>query len=159
MNMNNVIHRPRAGATLWPMGVAMAYGAFAAAMIGFTIWTTGQREELVSKDYYAREVTHQTHIDAVARARPLPVRLNLTAAGLTLESPPGLASVSTNVVVSLYRPSSAALDRLLPSAFDPAGSRLIPLEPALAPGFWRASVRWNMNGQDYLTETTFYSGS
>jgi hypothetical protein len=159
MKIENAIHRPRAGATLWPLGVAMAYGTFAAAMIGFTIWSTGQREELVSRDYYAREVAHQTHMDAVARARPLPVRLSLVAGGLSLESPPGLASSATNVEVSLYRPSSAALDRLLPSAFDPTGTRMIPLEPALSPGFWRASVRWNMNGQEYLTETTFHSGS
>lgn len=148
---------PRAGATVWPIAVGLFYGTFAAAMIGFTIWSTGQKEELVSPDYYAREVAHQGHIDSVARARAIPATLALAPDGksLVVQSPAGLSSTAGEVRVSLYRPSSAALDRKLPAAFDPSGSLALPLDPPLASGHWRASLAWTLDNQTYLKEFSF----
>ena len=151
------VHRSRSGATVWPIAVGLFYGTFAAAMIGFTVWTTGQKEDLVSPDYYARTVVHQDHLNSLARARAIPASLAPAADGksLVLQSPGGLAGTASEVRVSLYRPSSAALDRKLPAAFDPSGSVALPLEPPLAPGHWRASLAWTLDNQPYLKEFSF----
>lgn len=156
--MNPSLRPSRSGATLWPVAVGLFYGTFAAGMIGFAIWSGGHGEELVAKDYYARTVTHQAHMESAARGRAIEVSLepSADATGLRLQTPPGLAAVATEVRIELYRPSRAALDVKLDTAFDPTGQGTVALATPLASGLWRATVFWKLDHQDYLREFSFH---
>jgi hypothetical protein len=72
------------------------------------------------------------------------------ARALVLSLPAAHAASATGTV-TLYRPSDASADRVLPLAIDPAGRQPIALD-GLARGRWLLQVRWSAQGRHYYYE-------
>ena len=136
----------------WGTGIAVTYAAFAVSTLGFVAFALGRPVDLVSADYYARSLAHDERMAAARGAGALDVRAALSADGenivLTL---PREQIASASGTVTLYRPSSAAEDRVVPLALDAAGTQRIAAA-GLARGRWIVKIDWDAGGRRFHSE-------
>jgi hypothetical protein len=142
------------GPNPWPLAIT---GFFIAAILfigTFIAFALRQREDLVSADYYEREVRYQSQLDSMNRSQalaaqvvvtyePIPRRIVIT---LPIAYRRGAAGS-----VHLYRPSDARLDREVPLRLDPEGIQRLDATQ-LPEGLWKVRVKWSVNGQDYFLD-------
>lgn len=140
---------------IWPIGIIAFFALFIPAMIGFVIWSTHQRTDLVSKDYYDQEIRYQHRIDATQRTQDEGVKPRISYDAkdgrIELRFPSPAAMQDATGTVTLYRPSQAELDIRRP--LDPDASGVIQIAAAnLKPGLWRVKAEWNAAGKAYYAE-------
>ncbi|MCE9613501.1 MAG: FixH family protein [Lentisphaerae bacterium] len=137
-------------ANLWPRAIIAFYGLFVVAVVAFTIFASRQPSDLVSPDYYARELRHQDHIDSEQRglaASTYTFTGDEAARRFTLRFP----SPSVGGSIVLYRPSAAALDRTIPIQTDSNAVQVVDASTC-APGLWRVQVEWTQDGHTFSRE-------
>lgn len=138
----------------WPIAIT---GFFIVAIIfiaTFITFAVRQREDLVSVDYYEREVRYQSQLDSMNRSQSL-----ATQSVVTFE--PKLQTIVITLPVArtqgatgnihLYRPSDARLDRDLPLTLNAVGVQQLDTK-TLSDGLWKVRVKWSVNGQDYFLD-------
>lgn len=138
---------------IWPIGIIVFFALFVPAMIGFVIWSTHQRTDLVSKDYYDQEMRFQQRIDAEQRAKNegATPKISYDAAAHKIDVRFPGAVTGAQGSITLYRPSEAELDVKSPLQPDAAG--LCELAATnLKPGLWRVKAEWNAAGKAYYAE-------
>ena len=141
----------------WGVRIALVYGLFASGTAAFVVFAMSQRVDLVAPDYYARSLTHDRHLDAIARVQALGdgFRLvpSLDGRLIDLQIPPDAARNLTGTV-RLYRPADADSDRDRAIELDADGRQRLQLHD-LAPGPWRLQLQWTAGGLDYYSEHPF----
>lgn len=140
---------------LWPAGIIAACATFVAGTAALIVLACLQRVDLVSPDYYERELKFQNQIDRMEHTRTAAgkVAIAYDPAGrcITLRLPAEQAHQQISGSVELYRPSAAGLDRSL--RFEPDNNGLQRLDAAdLAPGLWRVRLSWTADQQNYYLE-------
>ncbi len=137
----------------WPCGIVAAFVVFIGGITALV--TTAQRHgrsELVSADYYDREIRYQSTLDAEKRAlaydAELRVDYDAAAGSVRLGLPRHHATAGLEGSVAFYRPSGAAQDRTLPLAVKADGSQDVATSE-LMPGPWDVRVRWKAEGQEF----------
>ena len=121
-----------------------------------------QRVDLVSPDYYERELKFQGRIDQVERthrtANQASVAYDATGKCITVSLPASQAGHEISGRIELYRPSAAGLDRAI--RFAPDGKGMQRLDAAgLAPGLWKVRVSWTFERQDYFLDEKVVVGA
>ena len=141
----------------WGVRVALVYGLFACGTLGFAVFAMSQRVDLVAPDYYARSLTHDRRLDAIARVQALGDGFRLVASVdgrlIDLQVPPDAARNLTGSV-RLYRPADSASDRDRAIELDDDGRQQLRLDD-LATGPWRLQMQWTAAGLDYYYEHPF----
>ena len=139
----------------WPLAILAFFAATLLLVIGFVAWSSSQPFELVSRDYYARELAHQQQIDDMQRAgnRPVPVRIRRTQDGRAIDLDLGASEPVDNGEIWLYRPSNAAWDRTLPLEIDHDGHQRIDTA-GMQPGLWKVRIQWTEGGKTFYAEDT-----
>ena len=139
---------------LWPTAII---GFFVVAVLflgSFILWAMRQREDLVSADYYEREVRYQGQLDSMNRSRALAAQTVVTfepaQPAIVITLPPAQTRGATGNI-QLYRPSDAGLDRNVPLALDAAGIQRLDAKD-LRDGLWKVRVKWNVGGKEYFVD-------
>jgi hypothetical protein len=144
---------PRSRRSPWPHAITAVYIAFAAAMVAFVIFTTHSPTDLVTPDYYERELQHQDHLERERRgmaATDYAFTVDTGARQLALRFPAGPAVTGS---ILLYRPSDATLDRTVPIATDADRRQMVDLSGCV-PGLWKVEVQWEQGGVGFYREHT-----
>jgi nitrogen fixation protein FixH len=140
---------------LWPLGIILTLGVFIAGTAGLIVMACSQRVELVSPDYYERELKFQGRIDQVERthraAGQASVAYDVAGKCITISLPAGQAGREISGRIELYRPSAAGLDRAMQLAPDVKGMQRLDAA-SLAPGLWKVRVSWTFERQDYFLD-------
>jgi hypothetical protein len=138
----------------WPIAIT---GFFIVAIIfiaTFIAFAVKQREDLVSADYYEREVRYQRQLDSMNQSQSLAtesvVTFEPTLRTIVITLPIAQTQGATGNI-HLYRPSDARMDRELPLTLNAAGVQHIDTK-AMNDGLWKVRVKWNANGQDYFLD-------
>jgi hypothetical protein len=137
----------------WPVGIAVFYGIFAFALIGFLIFSIFLKNDLVSTDYYAKELIHQKQIDRIQRTQKLGYKLNWhfdnNKDALIIQFPADLDFSEINGIITFFRPSDAKLDKVFSIRLNPEGKQVIPTQD-IDTGNWRLKISWqNSDGEFY----------
>lgn len=139
----------------WGWRIAVGYSLFVIGMIALVVAAMRQTNDLVTDDYYARELAYQDVIDARANAAaledPFAFRVADDYGFLELHFPDEAGSPEGEI--QFYRPSDASRDFRVQVGPDAHGVQRIPLS-SLQQGFWRVHLEWNGNGTPYYNETT-----
>lgn len=139
----------------WPLGIAIVYGAFVLFLMAYLAFAQMQRVDLVTENYYEKEIKYQQQIDRLERTRKLPAQpeifLNTAGAALILHFPAALSPATVSGQITLLRPSDASLDFKFPLKFDERGEIVIDANK-LRKGLWKALVEWKQDGQEYYFE-------
>jgi len=137
----------------WGTGIVLAFIGFISFILFFVIrMNTDDRanHDLVTEDYYKKELAYQKEIDAEKEANALsrPLQLEKTGEGLLIRFPEHMDPAKISGKVSLYRPSNKHLDFDFPISLSNA-HLLIP-DKRLLDGRWDINIRWTYEGKDYL---------
>lgn len=138
----------------WPVGLVLFFIVFTSYIVGFVVFASRQKMDLVREDYYDQEIRFQQQIDRVQRSAPL-----LADAAIDYDRADNLVHVSLPAVgqndvagtVSFYRPSDASLDTNVKLGLDPAGRQSLSVR-SLRAGLWKVRVQWKSSGREYYFE-------
>lgn len=141
----------------WGTGIAAFYSLFAIAILLFVVFSFRQKIDLVSPDYYAKELAYQEQIDAMQRNKALPeqIGLKLNAQVLELKIPQSLQQRQISGEVELFCPSDKTKD--LKFAFEVYGlaKKSIDLKQ-IKPGHYTLKLSWIDEGNSYYHEETLF---
>ena len=140
---------------LWPLGIILTLVVFFAGTVGLVVMACSQRVDLVSPDYYERELKFQGRIDQVERthraANQASVAYDTAGKCITVSLPADQAGREISGRIELYRPSASGLDRAVKFAPDVKGVQRLNAA-GLAPGLWKVRVSWTFDRQDYFLD-------
>ena len=136
----------------WGVGIALFYTAFALSTVGFVAYAVTRDVPLVSEDYYARALSHDAHMQAVANANALGAEAGARVdAGEVIVRVPAAMATLARGTVTLYRAANAGADRSVPLVPAADGTQTIATA-GMASGQWRVQVQWSADGRDYYFE-------
>lgn len=143
--------------SLWPYAIIGWFVIFGTAMAVWVVFAVRNDMDLVSADYYDREIRHQQQIDRQARTLPVQseVKVAYDAAQqrITIALPAAHAGQARGKI-NFYRPSDAKLDREAKLSLNAAGTQELDAT-LLHPGFWKVRVQWTVNGEEYYFDQDF----
>ena len=143
----------------WGTGIVIAFALFMSFILYFVFKVQSDSKydnELVTEDYYKKEIRVQSDIQKVQNANELKVKVVIanTEKGIQIAFPKDLNFNKIKGTVSLYRPSNQKLDFETPISLS-SPDLLIP-NNNLVGGLWDISVEWNYEGKTYLNNQEIY---
>ncbi len=137
----------------WGVGIAITIIVFTLASVLFIIFAFSQDVNLVTDDYYARELAYQDQIEKERRTNELPEQLSIKVDNnkIYLQFPKMFNKDSIKGEVLLYRPAGRQSDAVY--SINPNDSNLfvIPTD-TLIEGMWRVKVDWSVSDSSYYNE-------
>ncbi|WP_435355638.1 FixH family protein [Emticicia sp. SJ17W-69] len=138
----------------WGKKIAIVYLSFVAFM-GFMVWKCLQQKDinLVSEDYYQKEIAYQDNIDQMNNTNQLSSELKFGYKPenqvVKLDFPK--ESVGATGEVNFYRPADAKKDFAVKLEIANVESQSIPVA-SLDRGLWVVKVSWKKDGKGYYKE-------
>ena len=132
----------------WGTSIAIFYGSFMVLMIGMVIVSRTHDVNLVTPDYYQKELDYQSEIDAMQNTQNLKEKIKIDYDGqqITIDLAKFDQSVKGDVV--LFRPSDHKLDKTLALAISEDSKMVIPTQ-GLKSGVWIVKLAWKSEGKSY----------
>lgn len=139
----------------WGTGIVIAFVAFISFIMYFVITMNVNKKydhDLVTEEYYKKELLFQNEIDAQQRANMLKINpeIEKTDLGLLVSFPDTLVPTNISGTVFLYRPSNKQLDFEIPISLS--NSHLLIPNKRLLDGRWNIVIEWQYNNQEFLTK-------
>ncbi|MEJ2584639.1 MAG: FixH family protein [Robiginitalea sp.] len=137
----------------WGTGIVLAFAAFITFILYFVVLSTrdpASNHDLVTEDYYKKELKYQDELDAARNLEAMGDGLNatITDQGLQIEFPDAMEPEKIEGTVSLYRPSNKQLDFETPIQIS--NKQLLIPKSRLLDGRWDIRVYWIYEGKPYL---------
>ncbi|NAY92712.1 cytochrome C oxidase Cbb3 [Muricauda sp. JGD-17] len=137
----------------WGTGIVLAFIAFITFILYFVYrMSTDDRanHDLVTEEYYKKELRYQQEIDASKNAAKMGAELKVAKSemGITIQFPEQFDFDKIKGTVSLYRPSNKHLDVDFPISLSKT-HLLIP-DNRLVDGRWDITVNWSYEGNTFL---------
>ena len=132
-------------------GIVLSFVVFGTLIAVLVAVCMKQEINLVYPDYYYRELNHGEKMAAMNNAKRLKTSPLIFIQNDDIEVLwKGIVEVE-NARLNLLRPSDVKLDQ----SFDanPSNEKTILSSKDLSTGLYRATLTWQMNGENYLIET------
>lgn len=135
----------------WPLGIIVAFIIFCSFMIAFAVYSKSQPVELVSKDYYQKELMYQDDINEINNAIEESLIPELSKEGSKLIVSIPTEQTITEGVLHLYRPDDPSADQHFTMKNKLTG---IPIE-GIKSGRWEVKFRFQINKKWYQHQQTW----
>lgn len=137
----------------WGTGIVLAFIAFISFILYFIIQMSVNKKfdhDLVTEDYYKKELEYQADIDKEKNSQLLKEKITWkkTDTGLLISFPKDLEEKHISGKVFLYRPSNKQLDFETPVSIS-NHNLLIP-DSRLLDGRWNIKIDWKYKESSYL---------
>jgi nitrogen fixation protein FixH len=137
----------------WGTGIVIAFAIFISFILFMVITMSTDKKynhDLVTPDYYQKELAYQDEIDAEENANKLSskVKVEKTSQGILLTFPEELKDKNLKGTVSLYRPSNKKLDFNL--SLNVSNAQMLIPENRLLEGRWDIIINWEDEGKKYM---------
>jgi hypothetical protein len=115
-----------------------------------------QKVDVVTENYYDKELKYQDQIDKVTRTRALKETVEFTNTGkeLVIKFPNVPDNNQSKDFISLYRPSDNTKDVKIPVLTDTSRTQIVSIEH-LVKGYWKVQINWTSVGSEYYYENVF----
>jgi hypothetical protein len=112
-----------------------------------------QKVDLVSADYYAKELNYQSDINKMANAKALktPLKCSLVNNTVQLIFPEEHAEKSIEAKAFVYKPSDNKSDKEI--KFTTEDGRYVLSTEGFVKGMYKIKVDWKVDNIEYQTET------
>ncbi|MBP6731153.1 MAG: FixH family protein [Chitinophagales bacterium] len=139
----------------WGWGITLLYTGFAIMMLGLAYKTTTVKDDLVTPDYYARELKFQEMLDKQKRASQLPEKLAWQVNGkqVLIKFPKIGSAEKAKAEILFYNTAEAKNDFKVNCAADSAGVCELDVKN-LAHGVYQMQIDWSAGGSTYYNEGT-----
>ena len=139
----------------WGKGIALTYTVFVIAVLIHTAIFMNQKVELVTDNYYEKEIKYQDQINKINNTKSLKQGITFEQDHVSIKLIfPGIY-IDRNVKgeIYFYKPSDSGKDFILAIRTDENKVQLINTEK-LAKGLWKIRVSWNVDEVQYYNEET-----
>lgn len=135
----------------WGTKIALLYIGFIGLIIFMVVKSFGEKYDLVTEDYYAKEIAFQSQIDDRIRTEELDRKLivKTTSSALEIEFPHD-KNTALKGSVNCFRPSDKSYDFVEQFEID-ENLYSIPLSKFIS-GKYRLKMQWSSNDKDYYEE-------
>lgn len=139
----------------WGYRIAALYIGFVLLILFMVVMAMRQKIELVTPDYYAKELKFQQEIDAMNNAGLLSVNLQveLQSNAVLISFPEEFKGKSIQGNALMFRPSDSSLDISFPIELNKEGKMILQSEKFKA-GLYKLTVKWTADGKNYQSEHT-----
>lgn len=140
----------------WGVKIIIAFSIFCLATIGMVIFFMNQKVDVVTENYYEKELKYQDQIDRISRTKALKDTLKIENTGkeLIVKFPNTPDKVKGKDFIHIYRPSDQSLDVKIPIITDSTNSQVVSTE-RLQKGYWKVQINWTSGGKEYFHESVF----
>ncbi len=142
----------------WGIGIAIFYGSFMAAIIGFVIFSKGQNIDLVRDDYYQGDIEYQGKLNRMKNAsnlaKDVSIKIDSKTRDALIEFPVDMKNITGNIV--FYKPDNKKLDFKLPINLEEGNSQRTSMT-IREKGRWKVNIDWQENGVDYFSNGEIYN--
>lgn len=138
----------------WGVKILISYLVFLVAVLASVFFAMNQKIELVTDNYYEKELKYQEQIDKSHRTKSLKEKteIQLLDKYIKIKFPALPDKNNEKSFILLYRPSDVSKDLKLLVSTDSLGIQLIPADK-LTKGFWKIKLDWVANGLEYYDES------
>ena len=134
----------------WGYKLVISLVLFAGIMATMVTLAMKERVDLVSKDYYKKEIEYQDQIDSQLKTiKESAIKFDIDDSNKLLRLK--FQQYLDSGEIHLFRPSNAAEDVRIQLQTDEHGNQVIPFTN-LNPGFWRIKINWISNSESYYFE-------
>jgi nitrogen fixation protein FixH len=140
----------------WGYKILLVYGIFVAGILFMVVKSSSQKIDLVTTDYYAKELKYQEKIDEAGRTNALSESLQYTVKDnlLQVHFPKDFAGKKISGIAELYCPSNE--DRDVKTAFTIRDTALQMVIPAMNKGQYELHISWQVAGVSYYFEKKIF---
>lgn len=137
----------------WGYKILVVYLTFVAGIAVLVIKSSNQKVDLVTPDYYAKELKFQQQIDAVKRTEALtdPVKYEVVNRKIIISFSSEFAAKNLKVSVQLYCPSDDKRD-IVKNIETTEGTVVLDV-PSINRGSHELHVSWQSEGKAYYYES------
>jgi nitrogen fixation protein FixH len=137
----------------WGTWIVISFIVFAAGTFAMVYISMSTKVDLVTDDYYEKELRYQEHIDLVKGTNSLDgqVALELSNSIVRLSFPNIGTRESYSGSIQFFRPSDKSSDFILPVAVDSSYGQSVPAA-LFSKGLWRVKISWVVGKQHYYSE-------
>jgi hypothetical protein len=138
----------------WPLTI---YFIFVLLMIGLAFKAQKKGVDMVTSSYYQKELQYNTKMDAIRNLNSLQsaIELTITKGNISIQFPSDCIVQEPIGNITLYRPSSAADDKIIKLKPDENGIQIIS-SSELKLGNYSIQIEWTMNDKPYFFEQSIY---
>ncbi len=142
----------------WGHGLLLFIILFVGSMLYLVSLCFKEHFDLVSDDYYEKELVYQKQIERKKNTSSLEseltIQYNKMDKRIVIQLPSRFNNLSIPLDIVLYKPDNASLDKQLSiTAID---SKATVDASLLKPGLWRMQVYWNGKDESYFNESNVY---
>lgn len=137
----------------WGSGIALLYTVFAVFIISLVVFSFRQKIDLVTPDYYAKELAYQVQIDKMARARALPVAMTweVQNGAIQITLPATFSPERVKGTVTLFKPSDKLSDKEFELEISESSSQVISTQ-GFSPGMYKLKIDWESGDSTFYQE-------
>ncbi len=137
----------------WGTGIALTYSIFAMMIIAFVVYSFSKDIDLVTPDYYAKELVFQNQIDKEKRSQALTKNVTFVMGKeqLDIQFPEEMKNQVISGKVKFFCPVDAKKDISFPIEADADGKQVIALDQ-VKNGRYKLQINWEANGLEYYKE-------
>ena len=139
----------------WGWRIVILYGGFVAFMLFLVFKTTTVNTDLVTPDYYSKELKYQEQLEKEKRANGLATKLSwaVNPTDLLIKFPGDLGGKKISANVLFYCPSDKANDFAIKCEPDNNNECRINTEK-MKKGVYQLQIDWNADDLSYYNEGT-----
>lgn len=137
----------------WGTGIIISSVIFMIFTIITGITLMNQKVDLVTDNYYEKELKYQHHIDKESRTKHISDNIDVVQAGgkVSITFANSLNPEKVQGEVKFYRPSDSAKDFVMPLSLNKSGKHLIDIS-GRDKGYWKVQVNWSADDKEYYFE-------
>lgn len=136
----------------WGKKIAIVYIAFVALIVTMVIVSVRQKVDLVSSDYYAKELNYQSDLNKLNNAKALSTQLKCIVGNGDIQIVFPEEHKSSNILgkIFIYKPSDNKSDKTVDIQTN-NGIQIVSTS-TFTKGMYRVIVNWNVDGKDFQAE-------
>jgi len=135
----------------WGWGILIVLILFVAFISTLVYKSSQVNIDLVSENYYEKEIKYQEQIDREKNSLSLDkdIQLIVNRGFLEILIPENFAPEEISGNIQLFKPDDSNLDLSLELRADPSGRQIINTQ-ALNRGWWEIKINWSYRNTDYF---------
>ena len=137
----------------WGTGILITIILFMSITVLTGIYLMNQDVQLVTDNYYEKDLKYQNQIDKLNRTAALEEKVEIKFDGLAVELvfPTSFDKSKLSGEIYFYRPSDRKKDFTIPLTLNSEARQIIPVT-RIDKGFWRIKLSWSSDGIEYYNE-------
>jgi hypothetical protein len=139
----------------WGTRIAILYVGFVLLIVTMVIMCVNQKIDLVSEDYYQKELLFQSRIDESKNAESLNEKIThaFINESMEIKFPETFKGKQVTGDVVFFRPSDASKDYTTSIQLNDELTQAVSLNH-LSKGMYKMQIDWKSNGTNYFNEET-----